>query len=52
MRLKHRAEIDAIMTEQGAYKRIVHGLIVKLKQQQQTISQQEVKILSLRQFEL
>lgn len=33
MRLKHRAEIDAIMTEQGAYKRIVQGLIVKLKQQ-------------------
>lgn len=32
MRLKHRAEIDAIMMEQGAYKRIIQGLILKLKQ--------------------
>ena len=32
MRLKHRAEIDAIVMEQGAYKRIIQGLILKLKQ--------------------
>ena len=32
IKLKHRAEIDAIMNEQGAYKRIIQGLIEKLKQ--------------------
>lgn len=32
IKLKHRAEIDAIMNEQGAYKRIIQGLIDKLKQ--------------------
>ena len=31
IKLKHRAEIDAIMTEQGTYKRIINELIRKLK---------------------
>lgn len=33
IKLKHRAEIDAIMTEQGVYKRIINELIIKLKNQ-------------------
>ena len=32
MKLKHRAEIDAVIMEQGAYKRIIQGLIDKLKE--------------------
>lgn len=34
IKLKHRAEIDAIMTEQGVYRRIISSLIKKLKHQQ------------------
>jgi hypothetical protein len=47
IKLKHRAEIDAIMTEQGTYKRIINELIIKLKQHQQKIGQQDLKIINL-----
>lgn len=52
IKLKHRAEIDAVMTEQGAYKRIINGLIIKLKQHQTTINNQEVVIQNLKKYEL
>lgn len=52
LKLKHRAEIDAIMNEQGAYKRIIQGLIEKLKQYQSLNNEQEVEIIGLRKFEL
>ena len=52
IRLKHRAEIDAIMTEQGVYKRIINELIIKLKQRESKINQQDLKIISLKKFEI
>jgi hypothetical protein len=32
LKLKHRAEIDAIMLEQGIYKRIIQQMIQKFKE--------------------
>lgn len=52
MKLKHRAEIDAVIMEQGAYKRIIQGLIDKLKHYKQINNQQELKITHLKQFEV
>jgi hypothetical protein len=52
IKLKHRAEIDAIMNEQGTYKRIIQGLITKLKQSRVTINHLEERILGLSKFEL
>ena len=52
IRLKHRAEIDAIMTEQGVYKRLINELIIKLKQRESKIKQQDLKIISLKKFEI
>lgn len=33
VRIKHRAELDAVMLEQAAYKRIIKGIVLKLKEQ-------------------
>lgn len=51
IKVKHRAEIDAIMNEQGAYRRIIQGLISKLKQRQQIINSQELQIQSLQKYQ-
>ena len=38
LKLKHRAEVDAIMLEQTSYKRIIQQMILKFKAQQQKLN--------------
>ena len=41
VRVKHRAELDAVMLEQAAYKRIIKGLVLKLKEQQNDMNEKD-----------
>lgn len=52
LKLKHRAEIDAIMVEQGVYKRIIQQLVQKLRASDKVIRDHELTIVSQQKFEL
>lgn len=45
LKLKHRAEIDAIMLEQGIYKRIIQQMIQKFKEQQKKLDSINLKLI-------
>jgi len=52
IRLKHRAELDAIMVEQGVYKRIIKQMISKFKSQVRKNERQQLEIIGLKKYEL
>jgi hypothetical protein len=47
LKIRHRAEIDACLIEQGVYKKIVSQMVSKFKHQERQISIQHYKILGL-----
>lgn len=47
LKIRHRAEIDACLIEQGVYKKIISQMVSKFKQQERQISIQHYKILGL-----
>jgi hypothetical protein len=52
LKLKHRAEIDAIMVEQTSYKRIIKQMVQRFKQLTLKCGEQELNIIGLRKYEL
>ena len=50
VKLKHRADVDAVMLEQAAYKRIIRGLVRKLKIQKAEIDKKDLKLHELAKF--
>lgn len=50
VKLKHRADVDAVMLEQAAYKRIIRGLVRKLKVQKSEIDKKDLKLQELAKF--
>ena len=50
VRLKHRAELDAVMLEQAAYKRIIKGLVLKLKENQTYLNERDRQIVVLEKY--
>jgi precorrin isomerase len=47
LKLRHRAEIDAIMVEQGVYKRIIQQMIQRFRQQEKKIEAKDLEITGL-----
>mmetsp|Transcript_1263 Transcript_1263/g.1491 ORF Transcript_1263/g.1491 Transcript_1263/m.1491 type:complete len:192 (-) Transcript_1263:1374-1949(-) len=52
LKLKHRAEIDAIMLEQGVYKRIIQQMIDKFKSQEKRVAALSIDQFSVEKYEL
>lgn len=52
IKLKHRAELDALMVEQGVYKRIIKQMISKFKSQVRKNERQQLEIIGLKKYEL
>ena len=52
LKLKHRAEIDAIMVEQTSYKRIIKQMVQRFKHLTLKCGEQELNIIGLRKYEL
>ena len=52
IKLKHRAEIDAIMIEQTSYKKIVKQMVQRFKQLTLKCGEQEFQIIGLKKYEL
>ena len=50
LKVKHRAELDAVMLEQGSYKRVIKGLVKKVKIQSRELEDKDREILRLRKF--
>jgi hypothetical protein len=48
LKCKHRAELDAMVLEQGSYKRVIKGLVKKVKQQSRALEEKDREILRLR----
>ena len=52
LKLKHRAEIDAIKIEQTSYKKIIQQMVHRFKKLTLKCGQQEIDILGLRKYEI
>ena len=52
LKLKHRAEIDAIMIEQATYQRIIKQMVTKFKNMQKVIDFKDQQIISAKKFEI
>ena len=52
LKIRHRAELDACLIEQGVYKKIISQMVQKFKQQERQINLQHFKILGLQKYEL
>ena len=52
LKVKHRAEIDAIMVEQTSYKKIIKQMVQRFKQLTLKCEEQEVQMLGLQKYEL
>lgn len=48
LKLKHRAELDAMVLETNSYKRVIKGMVKKMKVQNRTIEEKDREIQKLR----
>ena len=52
LKLKHRAELDAVLLEQAVYKRIVKQMVEKFKQQEERLTDIKVDAFSKEKYEV